>query len=377
MRNEFLATTAAAMLALFVLAVDWANAQDRLTLDIYVVDVEGGNATLFVSPSGQSVLMDTGNVGAEAAVRDAERIMAAVQDARLTQIDHLITTHWHGDHFGGMAELAKRIPIKHYIDHGPTIQPQPASVQFLETVYPTLYGAAKRTIVKPGDTIPVAGLDWRVVTSNGEAIKEPLPGAGVANPYCTGFTPQAPDLTENARSIGSIVTFGKFRVMHLADLSWNKEFDLMCPMNRVGAIDLFVVSHHGEPNSNSEVLVHATMPRVAIMNNGTRKGGRPDEMKIIHSSPGLEDLWQMHFSLLSGQEYTVPGMFIANLTDEPLTSMPIAPMAPPPGPGTSPGHNGQAFWIKVSAKSDGSFTVTNARNQFSKTYAVVARPKAN
>jgi beta-lactamase superfamily II metal-dependent hydrolase len=372
MRNKLLAPTIAVMMAFFV-ARDATNAQDRTTLEIYVVDVEGGNATLFVSPSGQSVLIDTGNIGAEASVRDAERIVAAVKDARLTQIDHLITTHWHGDHFGGMAELAKRIPIKHYIDHGPTMQPQPASVEFLEKVYPTLYGATKRTIVKPGDAIAVAGLDWHIVTSNGEAIEQPLPGAGAANPYCASFKPQEPDTTENARSIGSIVTFGRFRVMHLGDLSWNKEFDLMCPTNRIGVIDLFVVSHHGESNSNSEVLVHATKPRVAVMNNGTRKGGTPDEMKVIYSSPGLENLWQMHFSLLSGQEYAVPGMFIANLTDEPAANVPVVPMARPPGPGTSPGHVGQAYWIKISAKPDGSFTVTNARTQFSKTYAVTAR----
>ena len=353
-----------------------ANAQGRSTLDIYVVDVEAGNATLFVPPSGHSVLIDTGNVGVEASVRDAERIMAAVKDARLTQIDHLITTHWHGDHFGGLAELAKRIPIKNYIDHGPTMQPQPASVEFLEKVYPTLYGMAKRTIVKPGDVIPVAGLNWHIVTSNGEAIKRPLPGAGSANPYCVSFKPKETDTTENARSIGSVVSFGRFRLMHLGDLSWNKEFDLMCPMNRVGAIDLFVVSHHGESNSNSEVLVHGTRPRVAIMNNGTRKGGQPDDMKVIYSSPGLENLWQMHFSLLSGQEYSVPGMFIANLTDESAANVPVAPMARPPGPGTSPGHNGQAYWIKVSAKLDGSFTVTNARNHFSKSYAA-ARARKN
>jgi len=125
-----------------------------------------------------------------------------------------------------------------------------------------------------------------IVTSNGEGIKRPLPGAGSANPYCSSFKPKETDTTENARSIGSIVRFGRFRLMHLGDLSWNKEFDLMCPMNRIGAIDLFVVSHHGESNSKSEVLVHGTKPRVAIMNNGTRKGGQPDDMKVIYSSPG-------------------------------------------------------------------------------------------
>jgi competence protein ComEC len=202
MRNKLSAPTIAVMMALFS-APDATNAQDRATLDIYVVDVEGGNATLFVSPSGQSVLIDAGNIGAEASVRDAERIMAAVKDARLTQIDHLITTHWHGDHFGGMAELAKRVPIKHYIDHGPTMQPQPASVEFLEKVYPTLYSAAKRTIVKPGDAIPVAGLDWHIVTSNGEAIQQPLPGASATNPYCAAFNRKSPTRPRTPAPLGA------------------------------------------------------------------------------------------------------------------------------------------------------------------------------
>jgi hypothetical protein len=244
--------------------------------------------------------------------------------------------------------------------------------EFLQQTYPALYAKSKHLIAKPGDRVDVAGIDWRIVTSAGEAIRTPLPGAGRPNPYCAGFKPQQPDSTENAQSVGSIVTFGDFRVAHLGDLTWNKEFDLMCPSNRVGTVDLFVVSHHGQPVSNSEVLVHALGARAAIMNNGTRKGGQPDAMKILHSAPGLEDLWQLHFSLLSGQEYTVPGVFIANTVDEPQVAMPVAAMTPPPaGPGAPPPpvHNGPAYWIKVSARADGSFTVTNARNGFSKTYA--------
>jgi competence protein ComEC len=347
-----------------------AQSQTAKTLSIYVVDVEGGNATLFVAPSGESVLIDTGNGGA-AASRDADRIMAAAGEAGLKQIDHLVTTHWHGDHFGAMAELAGRIPIRDFIDHGANVQPGAAADEFLAKTYPALYGKSRHTIAKPGDTIAVAGLDWRIVTSAGEAIKSPLPGAGRANPYCATFKPQEPDRGENAQSVGSIVTFGDFRVAHLGDLTWNKEFDLMCPNNRVGTADLFVVSHHGQPVSNSEVLVHALGSRVAIMNNGTRKGGQPDAMKILHSAPGLEDLWQLHFSLLSGQEYTVPGVFIANSTDEPQDAMPIGAMTPPAagaGAPPPPAHNGMAYWIKVDARTDGSFTVTNSRNGFSKTY---------
>jgi beta-lactamase superfamily II metal-dependent hydrolase len=359
------------------LAAAFSIAQTRTskTLDIYLVDVEGGNATLFVSPSGESLLIDTGNGGA-AAARDVDRIMAAAKDAGLQRIDHLVTTHWHGDHFGGMAELAARIPIGHYIDHGPSVQPNPNVDAFLQKTYPELYGKARHTVAKPGDRIPVAGLDVRVVTSAGEVIKAPLPGGGRPNPHCAGFKPQDVDKSENAQSVGSHLTFGKFRALHLGDLTWNKEFDLMCPNNRIGAVDLFVVSHHGQPVSNAEVLVHAIQPRVAIMNNGTRKGGQPDAMRIIHSAPRLEDLWQLHFSLLSGQEYTVPGLFIANLIDEQPPTMPVAAMPPPqPGSGTSPppAHNGTAYWIKVSAGQDGSFTVTNARNGFSKTYSAGGR----
>ena len=367
MRRAFLLVVAIAAVCAAV-----ASAQSRAskTLDIYLIDVEGGNSTLFVPPSGESMLIDTGNGGA-AAARDADRIMAAVKDAGISQIDHLITTHYHGDHFGGMAELASRIPIREYIDHGANVQPGGPVDEFMQKTYPGLYGKAKHTVVKPGDKVAVAGLDWRIVASAGEVMKTPVPGAGKPNPYCAAFKAQDVDKTENAQSVGSHVIFGKFRVVHMGDLTVNKEFDLMCPNNRLGTVDLWVVSHHGQPISNSAVLAHALQPRVAILNNGTRKGGQPDAMKVIHSSPGLEDLWQIHFSLLSGQEYTVPGMFIANGVDEPPAAMPIAAItAPPPGAGAAPppAHNGPAFWIKVSAQPDGSFTVTNARNGFSKTY---------
>jgi beta-lactamase superfamily II metal-dependent hydrolase len=347
------------------------GAQARTTLDIYLVDVEGGNATLFVAPSGESLLIDTGNGGA-AAARDGDRIMAAVKDAGLSRIDRLITTHYHGDHFGAMANLAGRIPIGEFIDHGPNVQPNQATDAFLEKVYPTLYAKSKHTVVKPGDRIGMKGLDIRVVASAGQGITSALPGAGQSNSYCAAHKPKDADPSENAQSVGTHFTFGRFKTVHLGDLTWNKEYDLVCPNNRLGTVDLFIVTHHGQPVSNAPALVHAVAPRVAIMNNGTRKGGQPDAMNVLFSSPGLEDLWQIHFSLLSGQEYTVPGVFIANGVDEQPAAMPIAAIAgPAPGPGAPapPAHNGPAFWIKVAARDDGSFTVTNARNGFSKTYA--------
>ena len=231
----------------------------------------------------------------------------------------------------------------------------------------------------------------RIVSAAGNVLTSPLPGAGSANRVCAGHQPQAADPTENAASVGQHFTFGRFRAVHLGDLTWNKEFDLMCPANRLGEVDLFFVSHHGQPSSNAPVLVHALKPRVALMNNGVRKGGQPDAMKVLFSSPGLEDLWQVHVSQLGGQEYTVPGAFIANLVDEQPATMAIEPFVPPargavppaaPGAGPAvgqaaltppPAHNGTAYWIKVSARDDGSFTVTNARNQFSKTYAAQPR----
>jgi beta-lactamase superfamily II metal-dependent hydrolase len=338
-------------------------------LDIYVIDVEGGNATLFVTPNHESLLMDTGNAGA-AAARDAGRIMEAVQDAGLQHIDHLIITHWHGDHFGGLAELASKIPIREFIDHGPNAQPGELADNFLQNTYPQLIAKSKHTVAKAGDKIAMAGLDVRVVTSDGETIKTPLPGAGKPNPYCANFKP-ADANAEDPRSVGIYVAFGKFRTIHLGDVTKNKEFELMCPNNKIGVVDVLLGLHHGQASSNSQVLVHALHPRVAIMNNGTRKGGEPEVMKTVFSSPGLEDLWELHFSVLSGQEYTVPGMFIANIVDDQQSAMPIAPVpAPPPGPGAPPppAHNGKAYWIKLTAEKDGTFTVSNQRNGFSKTY---------
>jgi len=379
-RHTFLgAVTAAGVVAtaLALGAPGFAQSSAQRPLQIYVVDVEGGNAVLYVTPSGETVLIDTGNAGA-AAVRDADRIAAAAKDAGVTRIDHLITTHWHGDHFGGMEEVVKRLPIKQFVDHGPNEQPpnpqQPQAPDFSRTTYPMLYAAGTHMIAKLGDKLAVPGLDWRIVTSNGDVLKTPLAGAGRPNAACAGVQPQDPDASENARSVGSAITFGKFRVVQLGDLTWNKELELMCPNNRLGTADLFIISHHGLAISNSPPLVHALRPRVIIMNNGIRKGGQPPTMKTVFSSPGLEDLWQVHFSELGGQEYTAPGMFIANMLDTQPLTLPIAPMTPPapvPGqpPAPPPAHNGQAFWVKVSAQTDGSFTVVNGRNAFSKAYA--------
>src|SRR5438067_10358819 len=210
------------LLLVLIISAAVAMAQVRRTLDIYVVDVEGGNAVLFVTPSGESVLIDSGNAGA-GAVRDAERILTAAKDAGLPKIDHLITTHYHGDHIGGLAELVARIPIMEFIDHGPNTQPNPAIDPFLQGGYRELYTKTKHTVARPGDKIPIAGVDWRIVTLAMQVIKTPLQGKAIPNPYCANFTPQQGiNLTEDDQSLGSFITFGKFRTIHPGDLTLNR-----------------------------------------------------------------------------------------------------------------------------------------------------------
>ena len=136
-------------------------------------------------------------------------------------------------------------------------------------------------------------------------------------------------------------------MLDLADLLAPVEFDLMCPNNKVGKVDLFMVSHHGYQVSNSKFLIHAIAPKAAIMNNGPRKGGDAAVFDIIKNSPGMQDLWQLHYSFAAGQEKNAPEQFISNMEQE---------------------QQCRGKMIKVSAKKDGTFTITNMRNNFSKTY---------
>ena len=419
----------AVVLALCV-AKPFAQAVPK-TLDIYYIDTEGGQATLFVSPTGQTVLVDTGNSG----TRDPQRIMEALNAAGAKQIDYLVVTHYHGDHIGGFPELAKLTKIAHIIDHGPTIQPEQLHPIYDEALKTTPY-----TVAKPGDKLPVNGVDWLFVSAAGKTLKTNVsgaPGAGKPNPYCADFKPKdiQSDL-ENGQSTGSLITYGKFRTIDLGDLLWNMEGDLMCPTNHIGTVDLFLTSHHGLDWSNSHALVWALAPRVAIMNNGTRKGGQIEVYETLESSPGLEDLWQLHWSFNGVMEHNPPSRFIANVEDAATTAAIVANPPPPatsalgppparrgggaggpagaaggaaagapaagapaagapgggapaagaaagaPGGGRGAGGGGggrggpqlgnpahsPAYWIKVSAQSDGTFTIFNPRNGFSKTY---------
>jgi beta-lactamase superfamily II metal-dependent hydrolase len=417
-----------------------AQARNPKALEIWVVDVEGGKAALYVTPTGQTAIIDTGFPGA----RDLDRIMAAIADAGVKQIDYLVSTHYHVDHIGNLVELSKRIPVGTYVDHGPTaegpdvpqIPPGPdgltmtkarEQIEGFQAAYAELYNKAKHIVVKPGDKLPITGVEWRIATAGGKVLKTPaLPGGGKPNPHCTNFTPMAgtqglvdPD---DFHSVGSVIILGQFRAADFGDMWRTKELELMCPTNPLGTIDLLFASSHGAIASGSLPFVYGLQPRVVLMQNGTRKGGALDPMKTILSSPGLENLWQLHWSYNVGVEENTPGLFIANIEDAAtiagvLTAPPrgggpgtrgaappanagtpppagggtpppaAAPSSTPPAAGTAPapgapaaapapggGGRGQqtghtpAYWLRVSALPDGTFTITNPRNGFSKTY---------
>ncbi len=329
------------------------------TLEVYVVDVEGGEATLFVAPSGQSLLVDTGWPGFDG--RDADRIVAAARDAGVTELDYVIVTHFHTDHMGGSSQLAERIPVRTWIDHDMTVDEGERPLAAFG-VYTDLRGTGEHRVVAPGDTLAMDGLDVTIIASDGEVLEAPLPGAGTPNPRCDGFTFQGEEITsrygdaEDQRSVSAFVRFGEFSTVIMGDLTWNKEHPLVCPDNKLGTVDLYLVSHHGSDTSGAPAFVHALAPRVAAMNNGPRKGGAMRTFQILEESATLEDLWQNHYSLPGGDRYNAPGQYIANVTEG----------APLPDGRTV--HVGEAHWIHVSAHRDGSFEVTNSRNGFSRRY---------
>jgi competence protein ComEC len=338
------------------------------TLDVYVVDVEGGKSMLVVAPSGQCVLVDGGWGGfndekyvmTRRNGRDAGRIAAVVKLAGVKQIDYFVVTHYDTDHIGGVpaAVAALGVPVLHFVDHGePQAQDQVTLDEYRAYLDAIAKSKAQRIIVKPGDTLPVKGVDITVLTSATKAIDKALAGAGAANPLCASLPAARPARGENPASVGLRYAFGKFRMVDLGDATKSVEYDLMCPNNRVGAADLLMVSHHGNDVSNSPQLIHALHPRVAILNNGYTKFGRPDAFRAIRSSPGLEDLWQLHYAVEAGDGNNAPENLVANPQREP----------DPASYGSVLGD--QANWIKVSARPDGSFTVMNGRNRYSKTYA--------
>jgi competence protein ComEC len=318
----------------------------RGKLQIYFIDVEGGQSTLFVSPKGQSLLVDTGWPGFDG--RDAKRIAAAVKSAGLSKIDYVLITHYHVDHAGGIPQLVAQIPVGTFIDHGPNFEAQPGTTerQYENYQQALTAGKYKHLTLRPGDVLPISGMKVTAISSNGDVIDHPLPGGGESNPYCKTAAPAVEDKTENSRSLGILINFGKLRILDLGDLTRDREFKLMCPVNPLGKIDILVVSHHGSDLSSSPELVDAIHPRVAIMDNGAKKGGSTSVLDTVRQSPGLETLWQLHFSEEGGEAHNAPTEYIAN----------------PQGPD-------EANYLMLTASPRGSFTVFNSRTKQTKDYA--------
>ena len=317
-------------------------AQSARPLDVYFIDVEGGQATLIVTPSGQSMLIDTGYPGFDD--RDANRILSVAKLAGITRLDYLLVTHYHSDHVGNAPALASRIPVDTFVDHGDTVETDD-SAKALYASYLKTRAIRRHLQPMPGEAIQMRDVDVTIVTAGGAHLTQPLFAPAAPNPLCASFAPKAVDQSENAQSVGSVITFGRFRMIDLGDLTWNKEQELVCPNNLLGTVDVYVTTHHGLDQSGAPVIVHALRPRVAIMNNGPKKGGSVEAIRTVRSSPGLQDFWQLHYAVDAGKDVNMADAMIANLDES------------------------TAHAIKLSAQRDGSFTVTNGRTNETRRYA--------
>ncbi len=314
-------------------------------LQVYFIDVEGGQSTLFVTPDHHSLLIDTGWPGNNG--RDADRIVAAAHQAGLTRIDDVLITHFHQDHVGGLPQLLARIPVGTLIDHG-------VNREDSEPATHTVYAAYRKALAAPnaphhlvarlGEPLSIQGLEAQVVSVDGQLISKPLAGAGAPNPACAQTETRPADETENARSLGVVLHFGKATLVDLGDLTWDKERPLMCPNNLLGHADVFIVSHHGWFHSNSPALVNGLAPRVAIMDNGATKGGSPAAWETIEHAPGLQDLWQLHFA---------EGNALQNVQAERIANL----------KGGTEGN-----YLKLTVAPDGALSIMNSRTGASKNY---------
>lgn len=340
MRSLFRAVLSLSLLQAFV---NVQAAEASKPLQFYFVDVEGGQATLVVSPSGESLLIDTGWPGYEG--RDADRILAAAHQAGLKQIDYVLITHYHRDHVGGVPQLVDGIKVGTFVDHGRNLEDSQVTRADYKAYEKAIAGHA-HVLVKPGWELPIKGIQVRVISAAGEHISEPLPGAGQANSYCAAEPSALVDDTENARSVGVMITYGQFRFLDLGDLTKKKELEIACPNNLLGRVDLFLVTHHGADLSNPKALVWALHPQVAIVDNGARKGASPAAWQVVHDSPGLQDVWQLHYAEESDKAHNTDPERIANVKE-----------------------NCEGKFLKVTAQKDGSFTVINGRTAEEKKYS--------
>jgi competence protein ComEC len=315
------------------------------SLQIYFIDVEGGQATLIVSPSGQSLLIDTG--WSDAKGRDADRIVSAAHAAHIKKIDYVLITHFHRDHVGGVPQLVERIKVGTFIDHGPNQENSDVTREDY-AAYQKAIAGHPHIVATPGMGIPIKALEVEVLTAAGDQIKDPLPGQGTANPNCGQDPTPLDDATENPRSLGVMIRYGNFRFLDLGDLTKNKELDLVCPNNLIGTADLFLVNHHGFDQSNTKALVWAVHPRVAIFDNGAHKGASASVLQTVHDSPGIEAIWQLHYAVDAPKELNVSLERIANVEEK------------------EPKDEGKS--IRVEAATDGTFIVTNTRNNYQQTH---------
>jgi competence protein ComEC len=330
------------------------------SLEIYFLDVEGGQSTLVITPDKHSLLIDTGwagdgsgfRVGDPHQARDANRIVAAARDAGVGQIDYLLITHFHVDHDGGVSELSQLMPIRSFIDHGsPSDAAEKTSPETRDgfAAYAKVRSNATRHIEpRPGDLLPLSDVEATVVSSAGATLAAPLPGAGGKNPLCQEHATAPGDPYENPRSTGLVIRYGKFRFLDVGDLSGQPLFDLACPKSLIGRVDAYLVAHHGGPDVADPATFAAFNPRVAIMNNGLRKGGARTTYQALHQVPGLEGVWQLHLSAEAGDS-NFPAPYVANLDES------------------------TAHWIKLIAHRDGSFRIFNQRTGEWKEYAARRR----
>src|SRR5215831_4292803 len=314
------------------------------TLDVYFIDVEGGQATLIVTPAGQSLLVDAGYPGQMS--RDPDRIMAAVRDAGLARIDYLLITHLHEDHNGGAAELSRRIPIGTFVDYGSPVESTKEVVASFAD-YEIARSRSRHLVPKAGDRLPLDGVTVDVVSADGMILPAPLEGAGQRNPACADFERPPDARGENPRSISIRLRFGAFRFLDAGDLVASKMADLVCPVNLIGEVDAYLVAHHANSDASLPAVFEAIRPRVAIANNGPWKGATPPTMTALHELRNPADVWQLHRTINYGAE-NFPENFIANLGFEAADG---------------------ASWIKLSATESGAFTVTNGRTGWTKSYA--------
>ena len=318
-----------------------AQAQ-RETLDIYWIDVEGGAATLLVTPGGQSVLMDAGYSRPDDS--HAKRVVAAMTDAGIDRLDYFIASHFHGDHVGGAAALAQLVPIAEFIDHGESVEQTTERGRPAWEAYLAAAATGKPTSVRPGDVLPLGSVDLTIVTSNRAVPLKPMDPQG-PNAFCQDADPGPEDAGENSRSVGYIASLGDFQFLNLGDLTVGGQHALACPENLVGTVDLMQVPHHG--NGIARQLVWALGPTVAVSSNGARKGGSPEGYEAMATVPGIEGIWQLHRALGADDDHNASASKTANLTEE----------------------NDRGYWIKAEVQPDGSsYTITNGRNQYSETY---------